>query len=383
MRALILSVSTGGGHGKAAEAIQEAILAHEPHSEIQIIDTIKYISPFLDKLVVGTYLKSIQHYPAFFKFLYKHSDEDGHFVKSSNLGTDYLTNKLYPTIVDFEPDILIATHAFTAQILSTLRKKFQWHKPSLVVMTDYASHAFWVHRNVDAYVVSNEDMIDELHLRGRAKEMIFPYGIPVSQNFFQTKERAEILADYNLKDHRKIITLMGGSLGLGNITEILNEVLALEMGAQILVLTGQNQDLYEKVLSLQQHCDQCLQPLHYCNEMHNILKVTDLLITKPGGLTITESFITGTPLAIYSAIPGHEVQNADYLFRHGLAINLGTGENCGPLIQKALQDEDSLQKMRKKSLENAKPKAADDIYHLALQLIQEKKNQGFAKHVDL
>jgi len=74
MRALILSVSTGGGHAKAAEAIKESIMKNEPQSEVQIIDTIKYISPFLDKLVVGTYLKSIRYYPSFFKFLYKHSE---------------------------------------------------------------------------------------------------------------------------------------------------------------------------------------------------------------------------------------------------------------------------------------------------------------------
>lgn len=383
MRALILSVSTGGGHAKAAEAIKESIMKNEPQSEVQIIDTIKYISPFLDKLVVGTYLKSIRYYPSFFKFLYKHSDEEGRFTKSSTIGNDYLTNKLYPTIVDFEPDILIATHAFTAQILSILRKKFQWHKPSLVVMTDYASHAFWVHRNVDAYIVSNEDMIEELTLRGRKRNQIYPYGIPISEKFLNISDRENILSKYNLKQDKKIITITGGSLGIGNIEEILNEILKIRKPYQIIVLTGKNEKLYEKMSELQTRCDHCLTPLEYCEEMNDILSITDLLITKPGGLTITESFITGTPLAIYSAIPGHEVQNADYLIRHGLAVDLGTGEHCGPVIENLLEDGNFLQTMKDKSKANAKPHAAQNIFELCKELIEEKSLNIDAKRIDL
>lgn len=383
MRALILSVSTGGGHAKAAEAIKESILKNEPHSEVLIIDTIKYISPFLDKLVVGTYLKSLRHYPSFFKFLYKHSDEDGRFVKSSTLGNDYLTNKLYPTIVDFEPDILIATHAFTAQILSILRKKFQWHKPSLVVMTDYASHAFWVHRNVDAYVVSNEDMIEQLVMRGRNRDQIYPYGIPVSENFLKIHSREEIFEKYGINSTEKVITVMGGSLGIGNIEEILKEIVASKQPCQIIVLTGRNEKLYEKLLELKNECNHHLLPLQYCDEMNDILSITDLLITKPGGLTITESFISGTPLAIYSAIPGHEVQNADYLLRHGLAVDLGTGEKCGPIIEDLLQDNLYLEKLKQKSKANAKPYAAQHIFELCRQLINSKEELILEKRLDL
>jgi processive 1,2-diacylglycerol beta-glucosyltransferase len=117
--------------------------------------------------------------------------------------------------------------------------------------------------------------------------------------------------------------------------------------------------------------------------MNDILSITDLLITKPGGLTITESFITGTPLAIYSAIPGHEVQNADYLIRHGLAVDLGTGEHCGPLIENLLEDGSFLQSMKEKSKTNAKPLAAQHIFELCKELIEEKSLLMDTKRIDL
>lgn len=383
MKALILSVSTGGGHGRAAEAIKESILLNEPDSEVRIIDTIKYISPFLDKIVVGTYLRSIRHYPSFFKYIYKHSDEDGRFVKSSTIGNDYITKQLYPTILEFEPDIIIATHAFTAQVLSILRKKFGWQKASLVVMTDYASHAFWVHRNVDAYVVSNEDMVHELILRGRKSDMIFPYGIPISQNFLQNKSKDEVYHEFNLDPAKKTVTLMGGSLGIGNIDDILEEIMTIPLDFQILVLTGSNTKLYNKVSELCEGSDKCILPLHYCDSMNDILSITDLLVTKPGGLTITESFIAGTPLAIYSAIPGHEVQNADYLFRHNLAVNLGTGENCAPVIENILSDHEALEDLKRRSKSNGKPRAAQNIYALSCRLISEKNCSHLGELVDL
>lgn len=375
MKAMILSVATGGGHGRAAEAIKESILHNEPGSDVIIIDTIKYISPFLDKLVVGTYLQSLKHYPSFFKYLYEHSDEEGKFLKPTSFGNDYITKQLHPTVKEFDPDIIISTHPFTAQMLSILRAKFGWHKASLVVMTDYGSHAFWVHHHVDAYVVSNEDMVEELIQRGRNEEMIFPYGIPISRTFSDFKPKEFTCKKYDLNPNQKIVTIMGGSLGLGNITQIAQEVINLPLDLQVLVLTGNNEKLYNEISELTQSSSKNIFPLKYCDDINNILFITDLLITKPGGLTMTESFIAGTPLAIYLAIPGQEVQNADYLIRHNLAIDLETGENTKSLLLDVLSNDHILEEMKIKSKTYAKPDAGDKIYGLCKRLIYERNGE--------
>lgn len=375
MKAMILSVATGGGHGRAAEAIKESILHNEPDSEVLIIDTIKYVSPFLDKLVVGTYLQSIKYYPSVYKYLYEHSDEEGKFVKPTALGNDFITKHLHPTVKEFDPDIIISTHPFTAQMLSILRSKFGWQKASLVVMTDYASHAFWIHHHVDAYVVSNEDMVDELVSRGRNREMIFTYGIPISSSFKNFAPKEETYRKYNLDPTTKVVTVMGGSLGLGNIVKIVEELINLPLDLQVLVLTGSNEKLFDEMTELAQFSDKKILPIEYSDSVNNILSITDLLITKPGGLTMTESFIAGTPLAIYSAIPGQEVQNADYLLRHDLAIDLSSGEQCGSLLESLLSDDEALEKMKLNSKTYAKPDAADKIYGLCKRLIYERNGE--------
>ena len=382
MKAMILSVATGGGHGRAAEAIKESILDNEPGSEVIIMDTNKYISPILDKIVVGTYLQSLKHYPSFFKYLYNHSDEDGKFVKPSSFGNDFITKHLHPTVEEFNPDIIISTHPFTAQMLSILRAKFGWQKASMVVMTDYASHAFWIHHHVDAYVVSNEDMVNELVERGRNEEMVFPYGIPICKNENDILNKEQIYEKYHLDPSRKVVTIMGGSLGLGNINEIVEEVMNLPLALQILVLTGSNEKLFNSISELALESKKDIYPLVYCDEVNNILSISDLLITKPGGLTITESFIAGTPLAIYSAIPGQEVQNADYLLRHDLAIDLGTGLNCGPLLECILSDDKKLEEMKSRSKSYAKPDAAEKIYFLSKRLIHERNGEYLGEQVE-
>lgn len=369
MKALILSVSAGGGHNKAAEAIKESIIRNEPDSEVKIINTIEYISPMLDKLVIGTYLKSIKYYPVFFKYLYRVSD-DREVTSVTKLAYEFISKQLLPTIDEMDPDVVIVTHPFTAQILSLLIRRYGFTRPTCAVMTDYGAHSFWIHGNIDAYVVSNEDMVEELMKRGVDQKSIFPYGIPVNQGFHQTRERSEILRELGLKD-KKTITVVGGSLGIGNIVEIVKEILSIDKDFQLVVVAGGNRKLHASITELVADCDKEVLNLSYTKNMNEILKITDLLVTKPGGLTLSESFIAGTPMVIFSAIYGQETQNADYLLRHRLAVDIGSGYGCREKVEELLSDDITIQRMKNRAREYAKPNAAQDVFLLLKKLIQD------------
>lgn len=366
MRALILTVSAGSGHNKAAEAIKEAVLRNEPGSEVRVINTIKYISPTLDKLVIGTYLKSIKYYPVFFKYLYKYAD-NRETIAVTRLWYEYVTKGLIPTIEEFNPDVIVATHPFTSQILSMLKKNHSLMKPGCVVMTDFGAHSFWVHRNIEAYVVSNDDMIDELKERGIEEGSIHVYGIPTGRKFSQHPERSETLSELGLMDKRTI-TVMGGSLGLGNIESIVRELLSVDCDLQLIVVSGGNHKLHERMTELNEASERKFLNLTYVDNMDDILRITDLLVTKPGGLTVAESFVTGTPLAIFSAVPGQEAQNAAYLLRHDLALDIGAGTDCRDAICSLMKDEMRLARMKARSREHSKQNAADDVYALLKRL---------------
>ena len=123
MRALIFSVSAGGGHSRAAEAIKDYIYLYDPDSEVKIIDTLKYINPIIDKVIIGSYLKTIKVTPSLFGKLYDYSETDFGLATISSKINEILTYRLLPLINDFEPDILIATHPFPTEMLSILKIK--------------------------------------------------------------------------------------------------------------------------------------------------------------------------------------------------------------------------------------------------------------------
>ncbi len=186
MKILILSVSAGGGHSHAAEALKSYIKLNNNKAEITVIDTLKYINPLIDKVIIGSYLKTLKVTPSLFGKLYDHSEDDEGLatVISSNL-SKIMTYKLYHLINEFNPDIIICTHPFPAEMISIMKDKGKLNIPSLTILTDYSPHSFWIQEHTDAYVVSNSDMIDEMVSRNVPKNKIFDFGIPVSPSFLK------------------------------------------------------------------------------------------------------------------------------------------------------------------------------------------------------
>ena len=150
MKVLILSISAGGGHGNAAEAIKSYIALKAPKSEVKIIDTIKYINPIIDKVVIGSYLKSLKVTPSLFGKLYDYSENDYGIATLSNKINEAMTYKLLPLIEDFSPEIIFCTHPFPIEMMSILKGKNKTDIPVIAILTDYASHSFWLHPHIDA-----------------------------------------------------------------------------------------------------------------------------------------------------------------------------------------------------------------------------------------
>lgn len=376
MRALILSISAGGGHKNAAEALEEYIKLQDSNSEVLIIDAIRYISPFLDNLIVGTYLNSLKIYPNAFKMLFQGTDNvtpNDSFYNFVGKLNEFVTNKLLPAIEEFKPDVMVGTHPFTAFMLQILRKKFSSTTPNLVIITDYGSHSFWVHPDIDYYVVAHEGMIPELTIRGREWDSVLPLGIPVKPSFLGNFDKGETLKKIGLKANKKTVTIMGGALAIGNLKTILKQIEKIPLDFQIVVVTANNSKLYEDALDISLKSDKDISVLKYCSFMNALMQATDLLITKPGGLTVTEALISGCPLAIFFAIPGQEVQNAQFLMRNGLAIDLGDGTNCSEIVEKILKDDEKLREMGQRAKKFSKPNSTKNIYDIMVKSIEEAK----------
>lgn len=371
MRTLILSISAGGGHVKASEAIEAYIKLDDPKNEVKVVDTIKYINPLLDKVVIGSYLKSLKVSPTLFGKLYDLAETGESIATFSNKLIEMIIHKLIPLIKDFIPDIIIATHPFSTEMVSVLKAKGMIDIPALSVLTDYEPHSFWIHPNIDGYVVSNLAMVDEMVKRGVDKDLIYPLGIPVKPDFLKKYPREDTLKSLNLNPNKKTVLLMGGSLGLGKITLLYEELQKVAMDIQVVAITGNNKKLFSQLRDLSINSYKTTRIVGYTTEVNKYMQACDLLITKPGGLTITEALICGVPLAVFSAIPGQEQKNAEFLLNNNLAVSLAEGKNCSTILNNLLSNPDKLENMRNNCLIFAKPNSGYHIKNLIYKLLDE------------
>ncbi len=373
MNTLILTISAGGGHNAAASAISDYINHAELDSNVVIIDTLKYISPVLDKVFIGTYLNSLKIYPKAYDFIYSASNKpDENFTLVVDRIEEMIVTRLLPLLIELKPDIILATHPITSQMVNLLRKKHNVKTPSMVIMTDYGTHTMWVHPGIDYYVVAHEDMIPELTELGRSQASILPLGIPVRSSFKGEVDRKVTLQKIGLDPDLLTVTLMGGSLGMGRIRNILNELDDIPRKFNIAVITATNEKLYDDAIEISLQSDKSIAVLKYCDFMNAMMNASDLLITKPGGLTIAEALISGVPMAIFSAIGGQEGQNSHFLVSNGLAIDIGDGEGASQLIEDLLFDKQRLLAMADQIKLFAKPNSTEDIYHQMKKMIEEQ-----------
>lgn len=370
MKALILTISAGAGHVQAAEAIKKYIMLNNPNSEVKIIDTLKYINPIIDKVVIGSYLKTIKTTPSLFGKLYDYAETDDGLATVSNKVNELLAYRIAPLINELKPEILICTHPFPAEMVSVLKLKRKIDIPVISILTDYAPHSFWIQPAIDAYIVSNSDMIDGMISRGVKRDIIYDLGIPVSPSFIEQHDRNATFNELNLAPDKPTLLIMGGSLGIGKISDIYNELLKMYMDIQILVITGSNKKLYSELTKLKDSSSKDTRIIGFTDNVNKYMQACDLLLTKPGGLTITEALICRTPIAIFSPIPGQEEKNAEFLLKHNLAIDLGDGKNCSNTIEKLLSSPDTLNTIKYNSAKFSKPCAGHDIYKLLEQLIK-------------
>ena len=368
VKILILTAATGGGHLRAAHAIESYIEKESPQSEVVVVDALKSISSVLDKTVCDGYHFLATKTPKVFGQLYRKTNEDSLL---SNLVTQFsgaFSQKLIPLMLEERPDVVISTHPFATEMVSHLKSAGVVSAPLICLMTDYGPHRAWIADRVDAYVVANRGMIPEMELMGVPKEKIYPFGIPVGHVFFTKGDRPSLLARFGLDPDTPTILIMAGSFGVANILKIYKRIVKLDTKFQIVVITGRNRKLYSAFEEVIGDSPKKTTLVFFTDEVENYMHASDLLITKPGGLTVSEALACNIPLAVFDAIPGQEEDNANFLLTHQMAVRLEKVEDCGETIRSLLEDSQRLEKMRTSCEEFDHSQSAKNIFTLINEL---------------
>ena len=375
MKLLILTAATGGGHLRASRALQTYISEHSPEFEVAVVDALKSISGILDKTVCDGYHFLATKTPKVFGQLYRRTNQNSLLSSLVSRFSGAFSQKLIPLLEQQKPDVIISTHPFATEMISHLKWAGVVSAPLICLMTDYGPHRAWIADHVDAYVVANGDMISEMEAMGVSREKIHPFGIPVGDVFFSPGDKPAFLRRIGLDPDRPTVLIMAGSFGVTNILKIYRQIVRLPLEFQVIVITGRNEKLYEEFAALVPDSPKKTKLVFFTGEVENYMHASDLLITKPGGLTVSEALACDIPLAVFDAIPGQEEENANFLLTHNMAVRLEPGEDCGETLRSLLADSRRLEAMRSSCEGFDKSRSAENILALIRELYEKNRKR--------
>ena len=364
---LVLSVSAGAGHVRAADAIVKAAQASNPPLTATHLDLLSLVSKDFRKLYGEQYIKLVEKLPQLWSFLYSKTDRpsrDSLVGRLKRAAEKLNTRKLDDEIERLAPDAILCTHFLPAELLSRQKKKGKRLPPLWVQVTDFDVHALWVHPHVDRYCVASDEVAFRLADRGVPRERISVTGIPVMPQFNAPLDRDECARELGLAPDIFTVVMMAGGAGVGSLDEMAQRLLELPGDLQIVALAGRNADLLKRLRTLAGLHPKKLFPIGFTTTVERVMTCADLVVTKPGGLSVSECLAKQRPMLLVSPIPGQEERNADYLLESGAAIKAVDAATLEFKLGRLLADRARLALMSAAAKRIARPKAAADVVAL-------------------
>ncbi|HEX5177287.1 MAG TPA: glycosyltransferase, partial [Chthoniobacteraceae bacterium] len=294
------------------------------------------------------------------------------------------TRPLVKFIREFDPHITVCTHFMPAGIISHLIGKGELDAHLSIVVTDFDCHAMWLSRLFHRYFVAIDETRAHLEALGLPAERITVSGIPIDPVFGKPIDRIAARAAYQLDFEKPTLLLSAGALGVGPTEIVVRRLMELRCPAQTVVICGKSDELRTKITQIVGENNRAFRILGYSDRMHELMRMSDLFIGKPGGLTTSEALACGLPMAIVSPIPGQEERNSDHLLEEGAAIKCNELTTIPFKIDALLRDPGRLERMHANALRLGRPRAAQDVVetllgnHLPPLVLDENKRDAIA-----
>ncbi len=369
---MIFYASYGGGHLSAARSIKEYIETNYTDIEMQLIDCMYYVNKIFDKVTTTAYAEMAKKIPQTWGRVYWHA-QSGPIAQISTTSNKLLSKKLNKLLQDFNPDIIISTHPFASTMCAYLKKQGKLNSKIATVLTDYAPHEQWLVFNeyVDYYFVSHEEMKKQLHSIGIPNEKIYATGIPLSNKFLLKYDKSQILQNFGLSPNKKTVLFFGGGeygLGKTQTLKIFKSFIECHENIQLVAISGKNPKMKESFENLVSELGKqdSVKILEYTDKVPQLMSISDLVVTKPGGLTTTESLASGLPIVVINPIPGQEEENAAYLEKNKVAIWIKKGDNVEEILNKLFSNPDKMQEMKIRARLISKKNSTKDICKILL-----------------
>ncbi len=367
-RVLLLYISEVSGHHKATLAIEAALKQLDPPIEILNVNAFRYTTPISEKIINSIYIGVIKRTPRIWQYLYDNPSVIKNTAKIKKTIHKFNSSKLKILIDKFAPDCIVCTQAYPCGMIADCKKTYNLGIPLIGVLTDYAPHSFWIYDSVDYYIVPAEEVKLRFMQKGVEERKIINFGIPIEPKFVEIKNKERIANKLGLSLNKPIILIMGGGQGLGPIKKVVKYIKSLDLQLQIIVTCGTNRKLLKWIKKKAKKSEKRILALEYTETIDELMEIASLIITKPGGLTISEALAKGLPLVLINPIPGQEAANANFLTKKGAAVKIDNPEEIPNIIKELITNRQKLADMSLQARQISKPKAALDIASLIIKL---------------
>jgi processive 1,2-diacylglycerol beta-glucosyltransferase len=364
VKIIVSYASAGAGHLKAAEAIYNYIKEHCPKADVRIIDALKksnalfrltYIFGYPLLVTRLEFLWRLGFWLTDFKSLRIFSRPVVSVVNRIN------TKGFAELLIRENPDVIVSTHFLTSEISSNLKKSGKIKSKLVTVITDFSIHPFWISRHTDIFVVASGFTAERLLCEGVPAEKIKEFGIPVAPKFLMQYDRGQLCRNLDIDENKFTVLVMTGSFGLGPLEEIVE---ALYKDVQILLVCASNKKLYVR---LKNRNLANVRVFGFIDNPQELMAASDMIITKPGGLTISEIISMELTPVFISAIPGQEAGNIEALRRYGLGLCAESIDDIKNIVLDFKEHQDKLEMIKDNLRRLKKPDCLKEICNVVCQ----------------
>jgi processive 1,2-diacylglycerol beta-glucosyltransferase len=342
LKILVFYASYGEGHIQVSKALINSF-KDNGIKHIKMIDLLAEAHPILDALSRFFYLKSTSYWPQLYGWSYYRTYNMQHDQLMSKWLNSLCIPKLEAIIQREKPDAVINT--FPMLSMSELRKKIGVFIPTFTVLTDYILHSRWLHPGTDKYFVATEDLKKTMIQKGIKGEQITVSGIPVRKVFQQTFNMKAIVIKYNLHPQKKNVLIMANAYsGMSNLKKMIS-VLLLE-DVQILFVCGNNKGLRAKLESIFGH-EAKVKIMGFVDQIQELMAISSCIITKAGGITLTEAIVLKLPILVFRPLPGQELENALYLSEKKLLFITSKVNEMKKIVHQLISNNEQRSQLKK------------------------------------
>ena len=367
-RIILMYISEISGHHSATLAIEKALRILQPNVEILNINAFNYTNPISEKVVNRIYLGVIKRTPQIWDYLYDNPTIVKKIEKIKETIHKFNSPKLKRLFDKFKPDAIVCSQAFPCGMCADYKRTYDSHIPLVAVLTDYVPHSYWIYDTVDYYISPSEDVALRLMKKGVERNRIKSLGIPFDPQFNEPSNKNELFQKLKLNPDIPTVLIMGGGQGLGPIKTIVKSLEKVKREIQEIVVCGANKKLYKSLKRRIKKYKKKILLFGYILNINELMRMSEIIITKPGGVTTAEVLANHLPMVIVKPLPGQEANNTSYLIEKGAAIKVDKPRQVNLAVENLLANPVKLKEMSEATRRITKPNASLDIAKLLLEL---------------